>query len=128
MVGHVQEFIALPAHGRPDLHRVNSRMLHGRPGIVVTYFVFDVLAVAGLATTVQPYAERRAPLEQLELETERVRLVATFEDGEALLAAVCERGLEGVVAKRASAGATRYVARTCGSGAGACCKDFRLIP
>jgi len=29
-----------------------------------------------------------------------VRLVATFEDGEALLAAVCERGLEGVVAKR----------------------------
>jgi ATP-dependent DNA ligase len=29
-----------------------------------------------------------------------VRLVATFEDGEALFAAVCERGLEGVVAKR----------------------------
>ena len=39
-------------------------------------------------------------LEQLDLETERVRLVATFEDGEALFAAVCERGLEGVVAKR----------------------------
>jgi ATP-dependent DNA ligase len=29
-----------------------------------------------------------------------VRLVATFEDGEALFAAVCGRGLEGVVAKR----------------------------
>lgn len=26
--------------------------------------------------------------------------MATFEDGEALFAAVCERGLEGVVAKR----------------------------
>jgi ATP-dependent DNA ligase len=39
-------------------------------------------------------------LEELELESERVRLVATFEDGEALFAAVCERGLEGVVAKR----------------------------
>jgi ATP-dependent DNA ligase len=34
------------------------------------------------------------------LEGPRVRLVATFEDGEALFAAVCERGLEGVVAKR----------------------------
>ena len=29
-----------------------------------------------------------------------MRLVATFEDGEALFAAVCQRGLEGVVAKR----------------------------
>jgi ATP-dependent DNA ligase len=75
-------------------------MLHGRPGVAPTLFVFDVLAVEGLPTTVQPYSERRALLEQLELETERVRLVATFEEGEALFAAVCERGLEGVVAKR----------------------------
>jgi ATP-dependent DNA ligase len=29
-----------------------------------------------------------------------VRLVASFDDGEALYRAVCERGLEGVVAKR----------------------------
>jgi len=29
-----------------------------------------------------------------------VRLVATFEDGEALFAAFSERGLEGIVAKR----------------------------
>ena len=29
-----------------------------------------------------------------------MRLVATFEDGEALYRVVCERGLEGVVAKR----------------------------
>jgi len=49
---------------------------------------------------VQPYSERRAILEQLDIENERVKLVATFEDGEALFAAVCERGLEGVVAKR----------------------------
>jgi hypothetical protein len=75
-------------------------MLHGRPSIAVTYFVFDVLAVDGLFTAMQPYSERRALLEQRELETERVRLVATFEDGEALFAAVCERELEGVVAQR----------------------------
>ena len=50
--------------------------------------------------TALPDSERRALLEELDLESERVRLVATFEDGEALFAAVCERGLEGVVAKR----------------------------
>jgi bifunctional non-homologous end joining protein LigD len=59
-----------------------------------------LLAVEGLPTTSQPYAERRALLESLELEGPYVRLVATFEDGDALFGAVCERGLEGVVATR----------------------------
>jgi bifunctional non-homologous end joining protein LigD len=75
------ELVALDETGRPDFHRLSSRMLHGRPGIAVTFFVFDVLAVEGLPTAMQPYSERRALLEQLELETERVRLVATFEEG-----------------------------------------------
>jgi len=44
--------------------------------------------------------ERRALLEELELESRHVRLVETFQDGEALFAAVCALGLEGVVAKR----------------------------
>jgi bifunctional non-homologous end joining protein LigD len=94
------ELVALDPIGRPDFHRLSSRILHGRPGIGVTFFVFDVLAIEGLPTTTQPYSERRALLEELDLESQRVRLVATFEDGEALFAAVCERGLEGVVAKR----------------------------
>ena len=46
------------------------------------------------------YAERRSLLEELDLERGPVRLVATFEDGEALFDAVCASGLEGVVAKR----------------------------
>jgi len=94
------ELVALDGEGRPDFHRLSARMLHGRPGNAVTLFVFDVLAVEGLPVTSQPYRERRALLEQLDLEGPLVRLVATFEDGEALFAAVCERGLEGVVAKR----------------------------
>jgi bifunctional non-homologous end joining protein LigD len=94
------ELVALDETGRPDFHRLSSAMLHGRPGIAITLFVFDVLAVEGLATTMLPYSERRALLEELELESERVQIVATFEDGEALFAAGCERGLEGVVAKR----------------------------
>src|SRR5215204_6338705 len=75
-------------------------MLYGRGGIAVTFFVFDVLAVEGLPVTATPYSERRALLEALDVEGPRVRLVATSEDGEALFAAVCERGLEGIVAKR----------------------------
>ena len=43
-------------------------MLHGRPGIGVTYFVFDVLAVEGLGTTAKPYAERRALIKELDVE------------------------------------------------------------
>src|SRR5215207_7844394 len=75
-------------------------MLYGRDGVAVTFFVFDVLAVEGLPVTATPYSERRALLEALDVEGPRVRLVATSEDGEALFAAVCERGLEGIVAKR----------------------------
>ena len=94
------EIVALYDDGRPDFHRLSSRMLHGRGGIAVTYFVFDVLAVEGLATTMLPSSERRAILEELELENHQVKIVATFEDGPALFRAVCARGLEGVVAKR----------------------------
>src|SRR5215216_349170 len=94
------ELVALDGDGRPDFHRLAARMLHGHAGIAVTLFVFDVLAVEGLPVTSRPYSERRALLEQLDVEGPRVRLVATFEDGDPLFAAVCERGLEGIVAKR----------------------------
>ena len=94
------ELVALDETGRPDFHLLCSRMLHRRSDVALTLFVFDLLAVERLSTTMQPYWERRALLEQLEVESARVRLVATFEDGEALFAAVCERGLEGVIAKR----------------------------
>ena len=60
-----------------------------------------MLAVEGMPVPARPYSERRALLERLDLEGPHVRLVATFEDGEALFRAVCDRGLEGVVAKRA---------------------------
>ena len=94
------ELVALDEDGRPDFHLLSRRMLHKRAHIPVTYFVFDVLAVEGLATTMLPYGERRALLEQLDLEGSEVRLVATFDDGHALYQVVCAQGLEGVVAKR----------------------------
>ena len=50
--------------------------------------------------TSQPYQERHELLEQLDVESSNVKLVATFEDGQALFDVICERGLEGVVGKR----------------------------
>ena len=47
------------------------------------------------------------------MEGPRVRLVARFEDGEALFVAVCDRGLEGVVAE--SVGSTTSTVNTFGS-------------
>jgi bifunctional non-homologous end joining protein LigD len=94
------ELVAYDRDGRPDFHRLTARMLHGDRSVVVTYAVFDVLAVKGLATTTQPYAQRRALLEPLDLEREGVQLVATFEDGAALFDAIVRLELEGVVAKR----------------------------
>src|SRR3954447_7001652 len=47
------ELVALGEDGRPDFHRLSTRVLHGRPGISLTLFVFDVLAVEGLSTTMQ---------------------------------------------------------------------------
>ena len=49
------ELVALDENGRPDFHRISSRMLHKRGGIDVTLFVFDVLGVVGLPTTMLPY-------------------------------------------------------------------------
>ena len=94
------ELVALDERGHPDFHRLGRRMLHGDTSVPITYMVFDVLAVEGKATTALRYSERRTLLEQLEVDGPHARLVAVFDDGEALYRAVCERGLEGVVAKR----------------------------
>jgi bifunctional non-homologous end joining protein LigD len=95
------ELVAWEESGRPDWRRLGRRMLHKDMSIPVTLMVFDVLAVEGLSVVAQPYLERRALLEALEIERPGVQLVATFEDGRALFDVVCEHGLEGVVAKRA---------------------------
>jgi len=94
------ELVAVDRDGRPDFHRLSARMLHDDTSIRVTYVVFDVLAVEGLPVTAQPYSERRALLEALDLERPGVQLVATFDDGAALFEAAVALELEGVGAKR----------------------------
>jgi bifunctional non-homologous end joining protein LigD len=69
----------------------------------LVFYAFDVLEVDGVPLVRLPTTERRARLEELVAPSPAVRLSVAFDDGHALFAAVVERGLEGVVAKRMDA-------------------------
>lgn len=82
------------------LHGIlDARTAHARP---VTYMVFDVLRLYGVPLLDRPLEERRATLERLDLAAvpAALSLSPTYVDGDALLAATRQRGMEGVVAKR----------------------------
>jgi len=90
------ECVALDGSGRPTfdgLHR----------GGAVRFMVFDVLAWHGCDVRSESLDERRALLAGLDLPwlTQEVWAPsAVFDDGDALLAATLEQGMEGVMAKR----------------------------
>jgi bifunctional non-homologous end joining protein LigD len=94
------ELVAFDTHGNPDFPLVCERMLMRLRDIQLTYVIFDVLSLDGESLMRAPYSERRAWLEDLELNGVYWRTPDTFDDGEALFEAVCERELEGIVAKR----------------------------
>jgi len=96
------ELVAFGLDGRPSFPLLNARVLHGRVGIGVTFMVFDVLRVEGLDAMCLPYAERRALLDELDLNGRAWRTPEVFEDGPALMEATRRLGLEGIVAKRRS--------------------------
>lgn len=77
--------------------RKAARAAVARP---VTFVVFDVMRLLGQDLTAQPWSARRALLEQLDLDGPRCQVPATHDDGEGLLAATAEQGLEGIVSKR----------------------------
>jgi bifunctional non-homologous end joining protein LigD len=93
------EVCALDEQGRPSF----SAMQQGKRGTPIVYEAFDLLEVDGEPIVDLPLAERRRRLEQLVDTSNRiVQLSGAFDDGEALLAAATEQGLEGVMAKRAA--------------------------
>jgi bifunctional non-homologous end joining protein LigD len=94
------ELVAFGPDGSPDFPLLCERMLMRRPGITVTYMVFDLLSLDGEDLMRAPYSERRTHLESLNLNGVHWQTPETFDDGEALFEAVCGHGLEGVVAKR----------------------------
>lgn len=86
---------------QPRMHVRNAaqvrRLMATTP---VTYLVFDVLRLYGVDLTERPYAERRATLERLGLDSPRWMVSPSFDDGPATVQAGHEQGMEGVVAKR----------------------------
>ena len=93
------EVVALDADGKASF----SAMQQGSARLA--YEVFDVLEADGEPLVDLPLIERRARLEKLLARNPVVQLSGSFEDGEALLEAAREQGLEGVMAKRS---ASRY--------------------
>jgi bifunctional non-homologous end joining protein LigD len=94
------ELVALDEHGKPSFPLICECVLQRHRKVALTYMVFDVLSVDGEPVTRLPYVQRRAILDDLNLNGPSWRIPDAFDDGEALWHAVCEHELEGVVAKK----------------------------
>ncbi len=103
------EIVALDEQGRPDFQRLQPRMHVTSESTIrrrvsdtpVVYMIFDVLWLEGHLTMPLPYTERRKLLEELDLNGDYWRTPSFHAgDGDAMLKASKEQGLEGVVAKR----------------------------
>ena len=103
------EVVALDEAGLPSfqrlqgrMHVASSRVAAGLAGATpVTYLVFDLLHRGGRSLLAEPWHVRRDELEALALAGPAWATPPSFEgEGAATMAAMRERGMEGVVAKR----------------------------
>jgi bifunctional non-homologous end joining protein LigD len=103
------ELVAFDEAGRPDFGRLQQRMHQSSESVIrrrmkshpVTYVIFDLLHLDGRSLMDEPYTERRRLLEGLELNGAHWQTPAyAVENGEGLLAAGAEKGIEGLVVKR----------------------------
>ncbi|WP_433616853.1 non-homologous end-joining DNA ligase [Dactylosporangium sp. CA-139114] len=99
------ELVAVdPATSLPSFARLQRRVHVGSPrpallaAVPVRLVVFDVLHLDGHPTIQLPYHERRALLEQLGLDGDRVWVPPVFDDAVHALD-MARRGFEGIVAK-----------------------------
>ncbi|MCY7394613.1 MAG: non-homologous end-joining DNA ligase [Nocardioides sp.] len=109
------EIIALNDHGVPDFRTLQERM-HVRnaravarlvASVPATYMVFDLLRLEGRDLSAEPLRRRRELLVGLDLTGSAWQVPGTYDDGEMLLDATRQQGLEGIVSKRLS---SRYLA------------------
>lgn len=102
------EIIAFDEGGRPSFAALQSRMhLNAAPRIAaladerpVTFAAFDLIEAGGLDLRDEPWERRRKMLEALAIDAPNVTVAAVYDDGDALLEQMIDRGMEGVVAKR----------------------------
>ncbi|MFI1731514.1 non-homologous end-joining DNA ligase [Streptomyces acidicola] len=103
------------SHGRTDFSRLQQRMgltrrrdVEASP-VVVTYYVFDLLRLDGTDTRQLPLRLRKSLLRRALTYRAPLRMTTHRNEGGAdLLATVCARGWEGLIAKRAG---SRYQPR-----------------
>jgi bifunctional non-homologous end joining protein LigD len=105
------EIVAFDEHGAPSFGRLQGRMHLTSESTIrrlaseapVTYVIFDLLYLEGSSTIELPYSQRRALLEQLDLNGPAWRTPAYHTgNARALLAATAEHRLEGLLAKQLS--------------------------
>lgn len=100
--------VALDGVGRPSAGKLRRRHRVAHPSEVlqaqvpVSFYVFDVLEVAGASTRRLPYRQRRELLAELDLSGSRVVIPPFFTGvaAEAVVDTARRYGLDGVVAKR----------------------------
>jgi bifunctional non-homologous end joining protein LigD len=103
------------SHGRTDFSRLQQRMgltrrrdVEASP-VAVTYYVFDLLRLDATDTRSLPLRTRKSLLRRTLTFRAPLRMTTHRNEGGAdLLASVCERGWEGLIAKRAE---SRYQPR-----------------
>jgi len=104
------EIAVLDEAGRPSFARIQPRIMAADPNAIahlshsrpVTFLLFDLLYLNGYDLRSMPLVERKRLLQSILKPNEIVRYSEHFEtDGAALVEAVREQGLEGVIAKRA---------------------------
>jgi bifunctional non-homologous end joining protein LigD len=91
------EICALDEAGRTSFSALQDGTGH------LVYYAFDLLELDGEPVLERSTTERRQALAELVEPSPTVRLSVAFEDGEALLEAASQQGLEGVIAKRRDA-------------------------
>jgi bifunctional non-homologous end joining protein LigD len=84
----------------PWFPHLRRRMLNNDLSVPITFVAFDLLGIDGTELSDRSYEERRDVLVSLGLDASGWATSETFEDGQGLWSAVCEQGLEGVVAKK----------------------------
>jgi bifunctional non-homologous end joining protein LigD len=97
------EICAIDEDGRSDFSLLQQAIKEG--GVQLAYFVFDLLAIGGKSCRDRPLTARKAELQKLLKAAPRQGPIF-FNDhvrnhGQEMLASLCGKGFEGVIAKRA---------------------------
>ena len=93
------ELVAFGPDGLPSFPLVCRRLLQRDARVPIVFVIFDLLELDGESLVTLPYRYRRARLDELGLAGRCWQTSPVFDDGDALFEVVCERGLEGIVAK-----------------------------